>query len=80
MLTSTAALAIKLGIVVLSVFRAMGAWLLGRKNREIGRMQATLEGLNERLENADKFRKAARDQRIADRGGVPDDKDKWRRD
>jgi hypothetical protein len=73
-------LAVKLGIAVLGLFRAMGAWLLGRKNRKIGRMEVTLEGLQERLDNAEKFRKAARDQRIADRGGVSDDKDKWRRD
>ena len=70
----------KLVLAVLAFFRPLSTWLTGRKNRKIGRMEATLEGLQERLDNADKFRKAARDQRIVDRGGVPDDGDKYRRD
>lgn len=81
MVSSASILAVKLGIAVLGLFRAAGAWLLGRKNRKIGRMEEKLRQYEATIEANEDAKAARMRQRQLDSGGVSDDEpDRFRRD
>jgi len=52
-------LAVKLGIAVLSFFRIIGTWLLGRKNRKIGHFEERLDQVKAEQEVDDAVRNVA---------------------